>query len=72
MMLGRLWESITEINRRIPGKSEKYVEDHRRIFKAIKERDASQAGIAMYNHLDGGMQDLLDDWENKANTVEKQ
>jgi len=65
MMRGKLWESITEINRRIPGKSEKYVEDHRRIFKAIKAGEASQAGIAMYNHLDGGMKDLLDDWENK-------
>lgn len=71
MMRGRLWEAMTEINRRIPGKSEKYIEDHHRIFQAIKEKDTAKAELEMYKHLDGGMRDLREDWESERNTRDR-
>jgi DNA-binding FadR family transcriptional regulator len=45
----------------IPGRPEKYFEEHNEILSAIKNKDSKGARNRMYDHLAGVERDLLNE-----------
>ncbi len=43
----------------IPGREEKTIDEHRKILKAIKDKDPGKAEIAMKEHLENALRDIL-------------
>jgi GntR family transcriptional repressor for pyruvate dehydrogenase complex len=55
----KLWIKMKEKSWSIPGRPQKYLEEHIEIFKAIKNKDSKGARKRMYDHLAGVEKDLL-------------
>ena len=54
-----LWTNMKEKSWAIPGRPQKYLEEHIEIFNAIKNKDSKDARKRMYDHLAGVEKDLL-------------
>jgi len=54
-----LWTNMKEKSWSIPGRPQKYFEEHAEIFNAIKNKDSRGARKRMYDHLAGVEKDLL-------------
>lgn len=57
-MRQKLWHALLEKNLKIPGRAKRSVEEHRKTYEAIKERNGEEAYWAMYNHLEAAAKDL--------------
>ena len=55
----KLWINLKEKSWSIPGRPQKYFEEHTEIFRAIKNKDSEDARKRMYDHLAGVEKDLL-------------
>ena len=55
-----LWKQLKERSLRIPGRPQKYLEDHKRIFAAIKAQNSQEAQKSMSEHLMGIECDLFE------------
>ena len=55
----KLWINLKEKSWSIPGRPQKYFEEHTEIFSAIKNKDSKGARKRMYDHLAGVEKDLL-------------
>jgi GntR family transcriptional repressor for pyruvate dehydrogenase complex len=55
----KLWINLKEKSWSIPGRPQKYFEEHTEIFCAIKNKDSEDARKRMYDHLAGVEKDLL-------------
>ena len=55
----KLWINMKEKSWSIPGRPQKYFEEHTEIFSAIKNKDSKGARKRMYDHLAGVEKDLL-------------
>lgn len=55
----KLWINLKEKSWSIPGRSQKYFEEHTEIFNAIKNKDSKGARKRMYDHLADVEKDLL-------------
>ena len=55
----KLWVNMKEKTWNVPGKPQKYIEEHHEIFNAIKNRDSKNARKQVYLHLVGVEHDLL-------------
>lgn len=55
----KLWINLKEKSWSIPGRPQKYLEEHIEIFNAIKNKDSKDARKRMYDHLAGVEKDLL-------------
>ena len=55
----KLWIKMKEKSWSIPGRPQKYLEEHIEIFNAIKNKDSKDARKRMYDHLAGVEKDLL-------------
>ena len=55
----KLWINLKEKSWSIPGRPQKYFEEHTEIFSAIKNKDSEDARKRMYDHLAGVEKDLL-------------
>jgi len=53
VMEQKLWHALTDRNLRIYGRAKKYVEEHRRIYEAIRDRNYEEACLAMREHIEG-------------------
>jgi len=56
-----LWTNMKEKSWSIPGRPQKYFEEHTEIFNAIKNKDSKDARKRMYDHLAEVEKDLLSD-----------
>jgi len=57
----KLWINMKEKSWSIPGRPQKYFEEHTEIFNAIKNKDSEGARKRMYDHLAEVEKDLLSD-----------
>jgi len=57
----KLWVNLKEKSWSIPGRPQKYLEEHTEIFKAIRNKDSKSARKHMYAHLSAVEQDLLNE-----------
>jgi GntR family transcriptional repressor for pyruvate dehydrogenase complex len=57
----KLWINLKEKSWSIPGRPQKYFEEHNEILKAIKNKDSKGARNRMYDHLAGVERDLLNE-----------
>jgi len=57
----KLWINMKEKSWSIPGRPQKYFEEHTEILNAIKNKDSEGARKRMYNHLAEVEKDLLSD-----------
>lgn len=57
----KLWINLKEKSWSIPGRPQKYFEEHNEILKAIKNKDSKGARKRMYDHLAGVERDLLNE-----------
>jgi GntR family transcriptional repressor for pyruvate dehydrogenase complex len=57
----KLWINLKEKSWSIPGRPQKYFEEHTEIFNAIKNKDSKDARKRMYDHLAEVEKDLLSD-----------
>lgn len=57
----KLWINLKEKSWSIPGRPQKYFEEHTEIFNAIKNKDSKGARKRMYDHLAGVERDLLNE-----------
>ena len=57
----KLWVNLKEKSWSIPGRPQKYLEEHIEIFNAIKNKDSKGARNRMYDHLAGVERDLLNE-----------
>lgn len=57
----KLWINLKEKSWGIPGRPQKYFEEHTEIFNAIKNKDSKDARKQAYHHLAGVEKDLLRD-----------
>ena len=55
----KLWINLKEKSWSIPGRPQKYFEEHTEILNAIKNKDSKGARKRMYDHLAGVEKDLL-------------
>ena len=55
----KLWINLKEKSWSIPGRPQKYFEEHTEILNAIKNKDSKDARKRMYDHLAGVEKDLL-------------
>jgi len=55
----KLWINLKEKSWSIPGRPQKYFEEHTEIFNAIKNKDSKGARKRMYDHLADVEKDLL-------------
>jgi len=55
----KLWINMKEKSWSIPGRPQKYLEEHTEILNAIKNKDSKDARKIMYDHLAGVEKDLL-------------
>jgi len=55
----KLWVNLKEKSWSIPGRPQKYLEEHIQIFDAIKNKDSTTASSRMYHHLAEVEKDLL-------------
>jgi GntR family transcriptional repressor for pyruvate dehydrogenase complex len=55
----KLWINLKEKSWSIPGRPQKYFEEHTEIFNVIKNKDSKGARKRMYDHLAGVEKDLL-------------
>jgi GntR family transcriptional repressor for pyruvate dehydrogenase complex len=55
----KLWINLKEKSWSIPGRPQKYFEEHTEIFNAIKNKDSKSARKRMYDHLADVEKDLL-------------
>ena len=56
-----LWVNIKRKSWALPGHSQKYLEEHAKLLKAIKEGDKKAARRTMYSHLADVEEDLLEE-----------
>lgn len=59
LLTEKLWINLKEKSWSIPGRPQKYFEEHTEIFSAIKNKDSKGARKRMYDHLAGVEKDLL-------------
>jgi len=57
----KLWINLKEKSWSIPGRPQKYFEEHTEIFNAIKNKDSKDARKRMYDHLASVEKDLLNE-----------
>jgi GntR family transcriptional repressor for pyruvate dehydrogenase complex len=57
----KLWINLKEKSWSIPGRPEKYFEEHNEILSAIKNKDNKKARQKMYDHLNEVERDLLNE-----------
>ena len=57
----KLWINLKEKSWSIPGRPQKYLEEHTEILNAIKNKDSKGARKGMHNHLAGVERDLLNE-----------
>ena len=57
----KLWINLKEKSWSIPGRPQKYFEEHNEILNAIKNKDSKRARNRMYDHLAGVERDLLNE-----------
>lgn len=57
----KLWINLKEKSWSIPGRPQKYFEEHTEIFNAIKNKDSKGARKGIYDHLAGVERDLLNE-----------
>jgi DNA-binding FadR family transcriptional regulator len=57
----KLWINLKEKSWSIPGRPQKYFEEHVEIFNAIKNKNNKKARQRMYDHLAGVEKDLLNE-----------
>jgi len=57
----KLWINLKEKSWSIPGRPQKYFEEHNEILNAIKNKDSKGARNRMYDHLAGVERDLLNE-----------
>ena len=57
----KLWINLKEKSWSIPGRPQKYLEEHTEILNAIKNKDSKGARKGMYDHLAGVERDLLNE-----------
>ena len=57
----KLWIKMKEKSWSVPGRPQKYFEEHTEILKAIKNKDSKGARNRMYDHLAGVEKDLLNE-----------
>lgn len=57
----KLWLNLKEKSWNIPGRPQKYFEEHVEIFNAIKNKDNKKARQKMYDHLNEVEKDLLNE-----------
>jgi len=57
----KLWINLKEKSWSIPGRPQKYFEEHTEILNAIKNKDSKGARKRMYDHLAGVERDLLNE-----------
>lgn len=55
----RLWTNLKEKSWSVPGRPEKYIQQHTEILNAIEKRDSKEASRKMHDHLAGVEKDLL-------------
>lgn len=61
LLTEKLWINLKEKSWAIPGRPQKYLEEHIEIFNAIKNKDSKTACKRMYDHLAGVEKDLLNE-----------
>lgn len=57
----KLWVNLKEKSWGIPGRPQRYFEEHIEILNAIKNKDSKNASKRMYNHLASVEEDLLEE-----------
>ena len=57
----KLWVNLNEKSWSIPGRPQKYLEEHAKILNAIKNKDSKNASKRMSNHLTGVEKELLNE-----------
>ena len=57
----KLWVNLNEKSWSIPGRPQKYLEEHAKILNAIKNKDSKNASKWMYNHLTGVEKELFNE-----------
>ncbi len=57
----KLWVNLKEKSWGIPGRPQKYLEEHAQILEAIKKKDSKSARKGMHDHLAAVEQDLLNE-----------
>ncbi|MBC7189570.1 FadR family transcriptional regulator [Candidatus Aerophobetes bacterium] len=55
----KLWVNLKEKCYSLPGRSEKYIEEHARILEAIRNKNSKDASKETYKHLENVEKDLL-------------
>jgi len=61
LLTEKLWINLKEKSWTIPGRPQKYLEEHNEILNAIKNKDSKGARNRMYDHLAGVERDLLNE-----------